>query len=65
METGARIERGKILSAENGSYIVASLDREGIETLPIRDIQDHSYTVGGTVYFFLFADGTGRILCEV
>ena len=65
MEYGAIIERGKILTATVEGYTVASLDREGIESLPISAIQEDNYTVGDTVYFFLFRDGTGKILCRV
>ena len=78
MAVGAFIERGKIKAVEAEGYIVASLDREGIETPPIqcihREVYDHltryveesipekKYTVGDTVYFFLFPDGTGKII---
>ena len=61
--TGANIERGRVLTAENDTYTVASLDREGIVSPPIQTTDDKRYTVGDTVYFFLFRDGTGKILC--
>lgn len=61
----AWIERGIIKGAEDGAYTVASLDRDGIETPPLLAIDETVYTVGDTVYFFLFRDGTGRILCAV
>lgn len=64
MEYGAIIERGEILSVTDSGYTVASLDREGIESPPIFPTDERSYTVGDTVYFFLFRDGTGRILCK-
>lgn len=57
------IERGTIKAAEDGAYIVASLDRRGIESPPIKPINDETYTVDDMVYFFLFPDGTGRIIC--
>ena len=63
MQTGATIERGRIKAAEGGAYTVASLDRDGIESLPMTSISENSYTVGDTVYFFLFPDGTGKIIC--
>ncbi len=63
MNYGAVIERGKIESAKDAAYTVSSYDREGIVTPPIRAIDGHSYAVGDTVYFFLFPDGTGKILC--
>lgn len=65
MKYGACIERGKILTVTAEGYTVASLDREDIESLPISAIHDDIYTVGDTVYFFLFRDGTGKILCRV
>lgn len=65
MKYGACIERGKILTATVEGYTVASLDREGIESLPISAIHEDNYTVGDMVYFFLFRDGTGKILCRV
>ena len=61
----AMIERGTIKAAEDGAYIVASLDRRGIESTPIKAIDDGTYTVDDVVYFFLFPDGTGRILCAM
>lgn len=62
MDYGAVIERGIIQSATDEGYTVESLDRRGIVTPPIPAIHDESYTVGNTVYFFLFRDGTGRII---
>lgn len=62
METGAVIERGRVLAAEAGAYTVASLDRDGIQSLPIGALSDNTYTVGDTVYFFIFPDGTGKII---
>ncbi len=64
MEYGAIIERGKVLTVKVEGYTVASLDREGIESPPIFPMDGRSYTVGDTVYYFLFRDGTGRILCK-
>lgn len=64
MSYGAMIERGRVLSTAAEGYTVASLDREGIESPPLSPIDGQSYTVGDTVYFFLFRDGTGKILCE-
>lgn len=64
MNYGAIIERGKILTAAAGSYTVASLDREGLESPPISAIHNETYTVGDMVYFFMFRDGTGKILCK-
>ena len=62
---GATIERGKILAAETDGYIIASVDRPGIETGPIQAIDENTYTAGDAVYFFVFPDGTGKILCGV
>ena len=63
MEKGAFIERGKILTATEAGYSVKSLDRDGIISPPIQTIDDSTYTVGDMVYFFLFRDGTGKIIC--
>lgn len=57
----ALIERGEIASAENGLYLVKSLDREGV-TARLKSIDNTAYDAGNRVYFFLFDDGTGRIL---
>lgn len=65
MKNGASIERGTVKTAEETGYTVASFDREGIVSPPITGIDDTTYTVGDTVYFFLFPDGTGRILCGI
>ena len=64
MDKGVSIERGYILDvAADGGYYVASYDRAGIETPPIKPIDSKTYTQGDRVYFFLFPDGTGKILC--
>ena len=65
MKHCASIERGKVLTATADGYTVASLDREGLESPPIVPIDNTSYTVGDTVCFFMFRDGTGKILCKV
>lgn len=59
----AVIERGTVLSVTAGGYTVASFDREGIQSPPIQAIDETVYSVGSRVYFFLFPDGTGKILC--
>jgi hypothetical protein len=61
----ASIERGEILSASDGGYTITSLDREGIETPPLKPINDATYATGEKVYFFYFKDGTGRIICKI
>ena len=60
----AMIERGTVAAVSNGKYIVASVDREGIRTPGIGAVSG-SYIVGDVVYFFLFDDGTGKILCKL
>jgi len=60
---GAIIERGVILKANNGTYTVKSYDRDGIITLPIKALlPEAAYYAGNRVFFFLFQDGSGRIL---
>ena len=58
---GAIIERGEVLTEESAVYTVKSYDRDGVITPPIKAISD-SYDVGDRVFFFLFRDGSGRIL---
>ena len=55
-QIGAAIERGEVLTAETGLYTVKSLDRDGIESLPIAAINSTVYQAGDRVYFFLFRD---------
>lgn len=63
---GATIERGEILTAAAGKYTVKSLDRDGIESPPIEAIHDDlEYESGDKVYFFLYKDGTGKIICPL
>lgn len=64
MNYGTTIERGQIIAATEDGYAVASLDRDGIESPPITGIDNTTYTVGDMVYFFLFRDGTGKIICK-
>ena len=66
------IERGKIVAVSEQGYSVASLDRDGIETPPLKALEDGQanaaapgYTVGTRVYYFIFSDGTGRIICAI
>ena len=64
-QIGAAIERGEVLTSEQGLYTVKSLDRDGIESPPIAAINSTVYQAGDRVYFFLFRDGTGKILCTL
>ena len=59
------IERGKIVTADNGLYTVASLDRDGVISLPIAAADNTAYAVDDMVYFLIFNDGTGKILFAV
>lgn len=61
---GAVVERGEILSASADTYTVLSLDRDGIVSLPTTAVGLETYAVGDLVYFFVFADGTRRILSK-
>lgn len=62
--TGTTVERGKIAEAVSGGYRVSDLDRPGLTSGVITGIDNTAYTVGDTVYFFLFRDGTGKIICK-
>lgn len=66
------IERGRITGISDQGYTVASLDRDGIVTTPIRpqeygkpNVNVPAYAVGDKVYYFIFSDGTGRIICAL
>lgn len=65
MITGATIERGEIMEETADGFVVASYDREGIVSPVIAPIFADDYSVGDVVYFFLFDDGTGKIICPV
>lgn len=60
---GGIVERGAVSQVLPDGYIVASLDRNGIITRPIRPVGTESYKAGDKVYYFVFNDGTGRIIC--
>lgn len=61
----AMIERGEVVAEAGGKYIVTSLDREGIETQPLEALTDDVYGAGAQVYFFVFGDGTGKIISRL
>lgn len=65
MEGLAGIERGTVTKALEKRYQVASMDRPGIVTPPILAIGRESYSAGDSVYFFLFPDGSGKILSKI
>ena len=60
---GAWIERGIIAEVREDGYVVASIDRDGIISPPIQPIGENDYAEGDLVCFFLFPDGTGKIIC--
>lgn len=58
------VERGTIAEAGPDGYTVASFDRDGIVTPPLMPmIEGQTYAAGDKVYYFVFGDGTGKILC--
>lgn len=63
--SGATVERGRIAESTGGGYRVENLDRRGLISCVIGGIDDTAYSVGDTVYFFMFRDGTGKIVCKV
>lgn len=65
MNTGAMIERGVIIRAEDGRYCIRSFCRDGVVTPMIGAMGDHTYQEGDRVYFFMFCDGNGLILAEM
>lgn len=63
---GSTLERGVIEKIENGKYRVSSLTRDGISSMPIKSANEtDTYSIGDTVYFFLFNDGDGLILSKM
>ena len=63
--TGAAIERGQIAEVTAGGYRVKNLDRPGLTSREITGIDDTVYNAEDLVYFFLFRDGSGKILCKI
>lgn len=61
--SGAFIERGIITAVEDDGYVIVSYDRKGIVLPPLKGYDDATYTVGDKVFYFVFHDGTGRIIC--
>lgn len=61
---GARIERGKIIRANEGKYTVASLDRPGIIAEGMQAISGN-FEAGEMVAFFMFRDGIGKIISKL
>ena len=61
---GASVERGKIAEVTEAGYRVENLDRRGIVTCAISCVDNTQYNAGDMVYFFMFRDGTGKILCK-
>ena len=62
--TGTTVERGKITEVANGGYRVENLDRPGLTSRVITGIDNTTYTANDIVYFFLFKDGMGKIICK-
>ncbi len=65
MENLAWIERGTVAEITEEGYRVNSIDRPGIVTPPLLTTGKEMYTTGDKVYFFLFRDGTGKILSRM
>ena len=63
VEYGARLERGVIVAVTAQGYVLRSEDRPGLVTPPLRDAGGITREAGGRVVFFMFDDGTGRIVC--
>ena len=60
------IERGRIMEVTEEGYRVTSYDRDGIITPPIQVAGgDAVFTEGDRVYYFVFPDGTGKIICKL
>lgn len=60
MEYGTTIERGRAVRQEkDGRWVIESIDRDGVNTLPLRTME--SIREGDIVVFCEFADGDGVI----
>lgn len=59
---GARIERGRVQSVSKEGARIASIDRDGVQTPPLKALSSLPLAEGDFVYFFLFDDGRGRVL---
>ena len=62
---GATIERGRIAEVVDGGYRVKNLDRPGLISRVITGMDDTEYKAEERVYFFMFNDGNGKILCKI
>lgn len=63
--TGAAIERGRIAEVTEDGYRVENLDRIKLKSPVITGINDDvTCEAGDMVYFFMFRDGTGKIICK-
>ena len=61
----ASIERGTVIGVSGDEYVVESLDRDGIVAPAVNAIDETVYAVSDVVCFFLFHDGTGKIICKL
>ena len=60
---GATMERGVLLAETADGWTVESRDRPGLISPPLLPLLTNgTYGAGDRVFFFLFEDGTGRIL---
>ena len=58
------IERGKVIEAATTGYRIASPPLKPIESGQ-NSGETPTYNVGDMVYYFIFHDGTGRIICAI
>lgn len=58
---GAQIERGRVTKETEGRYILESLDRPGVTTMPLKDLLGETYQTGDRVLYAFFPDGDGMI----
>lgn len=60
---GALMEIGVIEKIENDKYVVASITRPGMKTLPLKALSgDDILSVGDKVFFFMLPNGDGCVL---
>jgi len=59
---GTAIERGRIISIMAAGARVASIDRPGIVTMPLKPIFSKTMETGWPVFFLEYEDGRGIII---
>jgi hypothetical protein len=62
---GAAMERGTVVRMTSGKPVIESIDRPQMVTRPLPMPDGMTVSVGDTVFFFAFDDGSGMIMAKV